>query len=178
MGKDMPAWKQAAREKFLRIYYNFRDETKKTDEKIADEIKISISTMKYTLSGKGFSTDFAIAFCRTYHAADLNYLFSGTGIDSSCVTFQLSRDCLPLEDEAFLGTFYGYCRNTQPEHGIEHFVLKLTREKGSPPRWWVPCDRMPSGTGTGICSCTPSPETNFSSPPCSFIPLPKPTGFC
>ena len=134
MGKDMPAWKQAAREKFLNIYYNFKDETKKTDEKIADEIKISLSTMKYTLSGKGFSTDFAIAFCRTYHAADLNYLFSGTGIDSSCVTFQLSRDCLPLEDEAFLGTFYGYCRNTQPEHGIEHFVLKLTREKNQDAR--------------------------------------------
>ena len=38
MGKDMPAWKQAAREKFLNIYYNFKDETKKTDEKIADEI--------------------------------------------------------------------------------------------------------------------------------------------
>ena len=129
MSRDMPAWKQAARDKFLTLYYRFKDETKKTDAKISEEIDIPESTMKYTLNGKGFSTDFAIAFCRTYHAADLNYLFSGAGIDSSCVTFQLSTDCRPLEDEAFLGTFYGYCRNTQPEHCIEHFVLKLTREK-------------------------------------------------
>lgn len=134
MAKDMPAWKQAAREKFMDLYRRFKDETKKTDEKISDEIDIPLSTMKYTLSGKGFSTDFAIAFCRTYHAADLNYLFSDGGIDSSCVTFQLSTDCRPLEDEAFLGTFYGYCRNTQPDHGIEHFVLKLTREKNQDAR--------------------------------------------
>ena len=128
MGKEMPLWKQAAREKFMDLYGRFKTETKKTDEKISEEIDIPLSTMKYTLSGKGFSTDFAIAFCRTYHAVDLNYLFSDVREESAFVAFQHSTDCRPLEDEAFLGTFYGYCRNTQPEYGIEHFVLKLTRE--------------------------------------------------
>ena len=127
MSKQMPAWKQAARDKFRDIYNKFKTETKKTDEKIADEIGIPLSTMKYTLNGKGFSSDFAIAFCRTYHVADLNFLFSDVMDDSAYVAFQLSTDCRPLEDEAFLGTFYGYCRNTQAAHSIEHFVLQLSR---------------------------------------------------
>lgn len=128
MSREMPLWKQAARDKFRDLYAKFKTETKKTDEKIADEIDIPLSTMKYTLNGKGFSTDFAIAFCRTYHVADLNYLFSDIREESAFVAFQLSTDCRPLEDEAFLGTFYGYCRNTQSDQSIEHFVLKLSKE--------------------------------------------------
>lgn len=130
MSKDMPAWKEKARDKFLDLYWKFKKENKgKTDEIIAEEIGIPLSTLKYTLNGKGFSSDVAIAFCRTYHMADLNYLFSDTEKNSTCVTFQLSEDCRPLDDEAFLGTFYGYCRNTQPDHGVEKFVLKISKEK-------------------------------------------------
>ena len=127
MSKDMPAWKQAAYEKFMTLYQNFKAETKKTDETIADEIDMSLNTMKYTLNGKGFSLDFAVAFCRTYHV-DTNYLFSDVRDASAYVAFQLSRDCRPLEDEAFFGTFHGYCRNTQADHWIEHFVLKISKE--------------------------------------------------
>lgn len=130
MSKEMPAWKEMARDKFLDLYWKFKKENKgKTDEKIAEEIGIPLSTLKYTLNNKGFSSDVAIAFCRTYHVADLNFLFSDVKEDSACVTFQLSTDCRPLDDEAFLGTFYGYCRNTQPDHRVEKFVLKISKNQ-------------------------------------------------
>lgn len=130
MQREIPAWKEAARDKFLDLYWKFKKENKsKTDEKIAEEIGIPLSTMKYTLNGKGFSSDVAIAFCRTYHVADLNFLFSDVKEDSACVTFQLSADCRPLDDEAFFGIFYGYCRNTQPDHRVEKFILKISKKE-------------------------------------------------
>lgn len=133
MGKQMPEWKKNAREKFMAMYRKYKTETGKSDEKISEEIDIPLSTMKYTLSEKGFSTDFAIAFCRTYRVSDLNFLFSDVKEESAFVNFRLSADCRPLDDEAFFGTFYGYCRNTQSDHGIEEFVLKITREKRKDP---------------------------------------------
>ena len=130
MSKEMPVWKETARDKFLDLYWTFKKENKgKTDEKIAEEIGIPLSTLKYTLNNKGFSSDVAIAFCRTYHVADLNFLFSDVKEDSACVTFQLSTDCRPLDDEAFFGTFHGYSRNTQSDHCVEKFVLTISKEK-------------------------------------------------
>ena len=129
MSERLPEWKKNAKEKFLRLYRKFKEETGKSDGRISLEIDIPPSTMKSTLNGPNFNTDFAIAFCRTYHVADLNYLFSDVKEEAACVTFQLSTDCSPLDDEAFFGTFYGYCRNTQSEHAIEKFILRITREK-------------------------------------------------
>ena len=130
MSKEMPVWKETARDKFLDLYWKFKKENKgQTDEKIAEEIGIPLSTLKYTLNNKGFSSDVAIAFCRTYHVADLNFLFSDVKEDSACVTFQLSTDCRPLDDEAFFGTFHGYSRNTQSDHCVEKFVLTISKEK-------------------------------------------------
>ncbi len=134
MGKELPEWKKNARDKFMVLYRKYKAETGKSDEKISDEIDIPLSTMKYTLSDKGFSSDFAIAFCRTYHVADLNFLFSDVKEESAFVAFQLSTDCRPLDDEAFFGTFYGYCRNTQPDHCVEKFVLKISKEGKNDPR--------------------------------------------
>lgn len=129
MGKELPEWKKNARDKFMALYRKYKTETGKSDEKISDEIDIPLSTMKYTLNGSSFSSDFAIAFCRTYHVADLNFLFSDVKEESAFVTFQLSTDCHPLDDDAFWGTFYGYCRNTQSDHCIEEFVLKISKEE-------------------------------------------------
>lgn len=36
-----------------------------------------------------------------------------------------SFDCHELTDPAFMGTFYGYCRNTQYENEIENFVMTI-----------------------------------------------------
>lgn len=128
MPKVLPEWKRNAKEKFRKLYEKYKGETGKSDEKISEEIDIPLSTMKYTLNGPSFNSDFAIAFCRTYHVADLNYLFSDVEKNSACITFPLSADCRPLDDEAFLGTFYGYCRNTQPDHAVERFILKISKD--------------------------------------------------
>lgn len=129
MGKELSEWKKNAKEKFMQLYVKYKNESGKSDEKISNEIDIPLSTMKYTLNGPSFSSDFAIAFCRTYHVADLNFLFSDIKEESAFVTFQLSTDCRPLDDEAFWGTFYGYCRNTQSDHCVEKFILKISKNK-------------------------------------------------
>jgi hypothetical protein len=134
MGKELPEWKKNAKDKFMQLYANYKNKSGKSDERISNEIDIPLSTMKYTLNGPSFSSDFAIAFCRTYHLSDLNFLFSDVKEESAFVTFPLSTDCRPLDDSAFFGTFYGYCRNTQSDYSIEEFILTISKEEKNDPK--------------------------------------------
>ncbi|MBQ4036925.1 MAG: hypothetical protein IJC84_02245 [Clostridia bacterium] len=134
---SMPEWKKKARDIFINeIYRKFQNDTGKSDERIANELGICVSTMRNTLNKEEyFNTDFAIAFCTHYKIGDLNYLFTGVPAEpradvseeGSFTVFRHSADCHTLEDEAFLGTFYGYCRNTQYNHILDDFILDVTR---------------------------------------------------
>lgn len=132
----MPEWKKKAKDLFIReIYRKFQADTGKSDERIAVELGLCVSTIRNTLNGPYFNTDFVITFCTHYHIGDLNYLFTGipdeprsaVEQDGSFTVFRHSSDCHVLEDEAFLGTFYGYCRNTQYHHILDDFVLTVSR---------------------------------------------------
>ncbi len=149
MPREMPEWKTEARNRFLGIYKKFQDDTNKSDNKIHEETGVSLSTIRDTILNGNFNADFVIAFCRTYRDADintdLNYIFTGVSDDAvtslvdesgdnldseikkTYTTFRHSRDCHPLKDEAFMGTFYGYCRNTQYNNIIDDFVLTIEK---------------------------------------------------
>lgn len=124
-----------AKDTFRRVFEDYAVKSGKSIREIAADLGIHVNTVRDTLSrdNKTLSADLVAAFCDKYKTVDLNYIYLGE-IDGAeknvaesnySVTWN-SADCHPLTDEAFMGTFYGYCRNTQSCDRLERFTLKIT----------------------------------------------------
>ncbi len=124
--------KAAAKDRFIKVYDNFVGSTGKTNREIAIELGIPLGTLNDTINRdtKTLSADVVAAFCAEYRVTDLNYIYLDEQDEpqEDNVSYTLCRhsvDCHPLRDESFLGTFYGYCRNTQYLDVIDSFVLTI-----------------------------------------------------
>ena len=62
MAKELPVWKEKAKDRFMSIYNKLISDTNKTQYKVAEETGISYSTIRDTVSGDNFNADFVIAF--------------------------------------------------------------------------------------------------------------------
>lgn len=51
--------------------------------------------------------------------------------ENNYTLFRHSHDCRMLTDEAFMGTFYGYCRNTLNNNEIDNFTLTIGKEQAT-----------------------------------------------
>ncbi len=132
--------RKKAKDTFRKAYFDFLNASGKTSQAVSTELGIPLATINDTLSTKNntLSADLVAAFCAEYRTVDLNYIYLGER-DSSAFKnnkknyymMPHSTDCHPLNDEAFMGTFYGYCRNTQDCNIIDNFKLtiKITTKK-------------------------------------------------
>lgn len=123
-----------AKNRFLNAFNDYLRTKGKTKGEIAKELGIPAGTMNDTLNEKKdtLSADFVAAFCEKYRTTDLNYIYLGEikGVqksenDKNYSLIRHSTDCHELCDESFMGTFYGYCRNTQHSNLIDDFVLNI-----------------------------------------------------
>lgn len=132
--------RKKAKDTFREVYEDFARNSGKTNQEIADDLGIPVGTINDTLSKKNktLSADLVAAFCAKYKTVDLNYIYLGEiegaqkyATENNYSIVWKSIDCHPLTDEAFMGTFYGYCRNTQDINIIDNFVLtiKVTTKK-------------------------------------------------
>ena len=126
--------KQKAKDNFRKAYEDLVRMTGKTNQQISHELGIPLGTINDTLSksNKTLSADLVASFCAKYRTTDLNYIYLGE-IDgpqkyvneNNYSIMHHSADCHPLSDESFMGTFYGYCRNTQNYNHIDNFTLTI-----------------------------------------------------
>lgn len=128
-------WKKDAKIRFRDAFEEYMKQTNKKIPAIARELDISESTIKDTLSYSkdNLNADLVIAFCLKYKPVDINYIYTGVLQEpagqplekSNFTMFRHSHDCHELLDDAYMGTFYGYCRNTQYNHILDDFVLTI-----------------------------------------------------
>ncbi len=77
------------------------------------------------------NAEVVIAFCH-YYNIDINYIYFDENCEfkkihkNHCSLFQHSADCVELQDEAFMGDFYGYTYNTM-NNEIDNFTLHIRK---------------------------------------------------
>lgn len=124
-----------AKERFLKAYYALLDEKKWKNHHIADDLGMTLSTVKESVnhSTPNLNAEFVIAFCLKYKTVTVESIYQEDVEEpkdpeaekDNFTVFRHSHDCHILADEAFMGTFYGYCRNTQYENAVDSFVLTI-----------------------------------------------------
>lgn len=131
-GQKVIERKENAKNRFRVAFENYMRIKGKTVHEISLELGIPTGTINDTLSrnNRTLSADLVAAFCAEYRTVDLNYIYLGEigkieeHEDNYTKTWN-SSDCHPLEDETFMGAYYGYCRNTQDSNKIDTFLLDI-----------------------------------------------------
>lgn len=131
-GEKVTERKEKAKNRFITVFEDYMKASGKTIYEISKDLQIPVGTINDTLSRKNktLSADLVAAFCAEYRTVDLNFIYLGEvgKIEEYKNNYTLlwnSSDCHPLKDETFMGTFYGYCRNTQDNSKIDHFFLAI-----------------------------------------------------
>ncbi len=124
--------KEKAKKRFIEVFNNYIKVKGKSIKEISKELGIPVGTVNDTLNknNKTLSSDLVSAFCAEYKTVDLNYIYLGElgrieKYEDNYTKIWNSTDCHPLSDEAFMGTYYGYCRNTQDNNKIDNFVVSI-----------------------------------------------------
>lgn len=127
-----------AKKRFLKAYYALLEERKWKNHHIAEDLGMNLSTVKESVnySTPNLNAEFVIAFCLKYKTIDIKAIYQDDVEEpvtpetqkENFTVFRHSRDCHVLEDEAFMGTFYGYCRYTQYDHTVDRFVLTVGKD--------------------------------------------------
>lgn len=130
---------------FLKVYNAFTQEHAISQTRMAELLGVKLSTLRDTLDSESTSlnTNLVIAFCLKFKVIDIETLFIKdmkepdelekqveelNKQDKTKTNFSIFRhsiDCHELTDRAFMGTFYGYCRNTQYHDIIDNFILRI-----------------------------------------------------
>lgn len=145
MSRDLTI--QAERKKrFLQLYKEHIIPLNLTFDELHDKLQCPTSTIKDTCNDYDvnnyktnpsvksikFNAEVVIAFCRCFNF-DIYYIYYGTESEPQKINqerytlFKHSEDCQELQDEAFMGTFYGYTYNTT-NNAIDKFVLKIAKD--------------------------------------------------
>ncbi len=132
-GEKVVKRKEQAKERFRNAFNDYMRAEGKTINEISIDLGIPVGTINDTLSknNKTLSADLVTAFCAEYRTVDLNYIYLGeVGMtekyEDNYTKIWNSSDCHPVKDESFMGTYYGYCRNTQDCNKIDNFVLSIS----------------------------------------------------
>ena len=132
--------RRKAKYTFRKAYDDYLNASGKTSYAVSKELGIPLPTINDTLNKKNdtLSADLVAAFCEAYKTVDMNYIYlgerDGPAFEENEKNYYMlhhSADCHPLNDEAFMGSFYGYCRNTQDSGIIDSFrlTIKITTKK-------------------------------------------------
>lgn len=137
---------QAERKKrFLELYKKHIIPLNLTYDELHDKLQCPVSTIKDTCNAYDvnnyktnqsikcikFNAEVVIAFCRHFNF-DINYIYYGIESEPAKINndqyslFKHSIDCQNLEDEAFMGTYYGYTYNTM-YNVIDNFILNIVK---------------------------------------------------
>ena len=138
---DIPRKQRKAR--FCNQYNIIKSKYNLSDIQASDILDWSISTFKDSINHKKSfcNSDLLISFCHKYGdelGIDINYLYYGEQpknfdvqkvgssefLDSLITSDNSSCDFVELQDPAYMGTFYGYCRNSQYDK-IDSFILEI-----------------------------------------------------
>lgn len=131
-GRKVVERKEKAKDRFRTVFNNYMKEKGKTIKEISNDLGIPVATINDTLntSNKTLSADLVASFCAEYRTVDLNFIYLGEvgrieEYENNYTKLWNSLDCHPLKDESFMGTYYGYCRNTQDSNKIDSFILSI-----------------------------------------------------
>lgn len=131
-GKKVIERKELAKKRFRNVFNDYVKAKGKTINEISLDLGIPVATINDTLSEKNktLSADLVAAFCAEYRVVDLNFIYLGEvgrieEYEENYTKIWNSSDCHPLNDESFMGTYYGYCRNTQDNNKIDNFSLSI-----------------------------------------------------
>ena len=133
------------KDEFLKAYYDYTNRYNMSDIQMAAQLGVKPSTLRDTLNADStnFNANIVIAFCLKFKTLDIEKLYLGdvkepealkqkaaqlAQEDQNRKNFTIIRhsyDCHELTDPAFIGTFYGYCRNTQYHNSVESFMLHI-----------------------------------------------------
>lgn len=137
---------QAERKRrFLELYKKHIVPLNLTYDELHDKLQCPASTIKDTCNSYDvnnyktnpsikcikFNAEVVIAFCRHFDF-DINYIYYGVETEPAKINnaqyslFKHSVDCMELEDEAFMGTYYGYTYNTM-HNELDNFTLKIIK---------------------------------------------------
>ena len=133
---------RTAKDDFLRVYNEFVETNHISQTRMAKELGIKLSTIRDTCdtTKDNLNANFVIAFCLKYRVVSVEDIYgrdmkepeelkneekSTISNEKNFTIFRHSFDCHELKDPAFMGTFYGYCRNTQYHDTIDSFVLRI-----------------------------------------------------
>ena len=138
---DIP--RKQRKERFCVQYNIIKNKYHLSDSQSAEILGCSISTFKDSINPKNSycNSDLLISFCHKYGdelGIDINYLYYGeepknldlskpgsaTILASLGENIQHPYDFAELNDPAYMGTFYGYCRNSQYDK-IDSFILDI-----------------------------------------------------
>lgn len=127
--------KRESKRIFLNAYFDYLDTHHLKHHHIAEELGIKLSTIKDTVDwdSNNLNATFVIAFCLKYRTIDIDTIYLKDAKEPEELkptyrnfsVFRHSHDCHVLDDKAFMGTFYGYCRNTIYHHIIDDFVINI-----------------------------------------------------
>lgn len=134
------------KERFLDFYNKQVAPLGLSYNKLQEKLGCPLSTIKDTCNGDDvkkykenplsvkcikFNAEVVIAFCR-YFDYDVYKIFYGVEKEPSkndeetYTLFKHSVDCQELQDEAFMGKFYGYTYNTM-HNAIDNFILNINK---------------------------------------------------
>ena len=130
-----------AKKDFLKVYNGFVTEHNITQAQMAKMLGVNLSTLRDTIDAQSpnLNANIVIAFCMKFKILDIEtvyakdvkepeYLKEEVASKTNFTIFRHSHDCHVLNDEAFMGTFYGYCRNTLYNNLIDDFTLAIYRD--------------------------------------------------
>ena len=131
------------KDRFLEAYNKYTESHHISDTHMATLLGVKASTLRDTLNptSTNLNTNIVLAFCLKFRTLDIEKLFVedikepeddlekisqlNKGTKKNFTIFRHSYDCHELTDQAFMGNYYGYCRNTQYPNSVEHFVLRI-----------------------------------------------------
>lgn len=127
---------EQAKETFLAAYYAFVLANNISQRHMAKELGIKLSTIRDTCDRHkpNLNTKFVIAFCLKYGVIDVETVYRRDvkepddlkrPNEKNFTVFRHSYDCHELTDPAFMGTFFGLCRNTQYPDILADFILRI-----------------------------------------------------
>lgn len=132
--------KVEAKKVFLECYEAVMNDCDLSDKEMAKRLGCPYTTLKQTISKNDvdadkLNADIVISFCHRYgnkYDFDVEYIYYGEtrepkyNKDNQHTIFKHSEDCQELQDDAFMGTFYGYTYNTM-HNAIDNFILNIDK---------------------------------------------------